>query len=228
MIAKHIQEFSKNAYCYDAYTSLQQEVAHYLVSHISTQPQKILDLGCGSGAVFKNISWPFERFIGVDCAINMCNLHPKSSNVKLMCERFESSHLFETHYDLILSSSALQWADDIVALIHKIALSCKEGAFAIFTDKTFDTLYSMSGLNRFLPNAQALISLFETLFTCKVETKTFRLYFEDNLSKFRHIKKSGVSGGQKQLSVTQTKALITHYPYDYLEYEVLFVWGFPK
>lgn len=228
MMANHIKEFSKNAHSYNAYTALQQEIANYLVSHIDSQPQNILDLGCGSGAVFKQISWPFEHFLGVDSAVKMCELHPKRENVKVVCERFESQALFEKNYDLIISSSALQWANDIESLIHKIAFTCKEGAFAIFTDKTFETIYEMSGLKRFLPNAQALTLLFETLFTCKVEIKTFRLYFEDNLSKFRYIKKSGVSGGEKRLSVAQTKALIQNYPHTYLEFEVLFVWGESK
>lgn len=231
MIAKHIKEFSKNADSYDDYTSLQRDVAHYLVSHIDSHPQKILDLGCGSGAVFKNITWEIEHFTGVDNALKMCELHPTCKEVEIICEDFEEPSLFEKlnpPYDLLISSSALQWARDLEALIAKMSFTCKEGAFAIFTDKTFETIYTMSGRSTFLPNATALMKLFENSFTCKHEIKTFRLFFEDNLSKFRYIKKSGVSGGEKRLSVTQTKALIQNYPHDYLEFEVLFVWGVSK
>ncbi|WP_232293958.1 methyltransferase domain-containing protein [Sulfurospirillum arsenophilum] len=231
MIAKHINEFSKNAHSYDDYTSLQREVAHYLISRIDSQPKKILDLGCGSGAVFKNITWEIEHFTGVDNALKMCELHPTCKDVEIICEDFEEPTLFETlnpPYDLLISSSALQWARDIEALISQLALTCKEGAFAIFTDKTFETIYAMSGQSTFLPNATALIKLFENYFTCKHETKIFRLFFEDNLSKFRYIKKSGVSGGEKRLSIAQTKAIIQNYPHDYLEFEVLFVWGVSK
>ncbi len=128
----------------------------------------------------------------------------------------------------MISSSALQWANDIEALIAQFSLRCEEGAFAIFTDKTFETIYTMSGLPTFLPHAQTLIMMFEKYFACQHEIKTFRLFFDDNLSKFRYIKKSGVSGGEKRLSVAQTKALIQNYPYEYLEFEVLFLWGKPK
>lgn len=231
MIAKHIKEFSKNAHSYDAYTSLQQEIAHYLVSQIHSKPKTILDLGCGSGAVFKQISWNIEHFWGVDSAQSMCELHPKNENVHIMCEDFESPNLvsqLRMSYDLLISSSALQWANDIEALIAQFSLHCKEGAFAIFTDKTFESIYAMSGLDSFLPNAQALAIMFETYFSCHYEVKTFRLFFDDNLSKFRYIKKSGVSGGEKRLSVAQTKALIQNYPHEYLEFEVLFLWGKPK
>lgn len=231
MIATHIKEFSKNAYRYDDYTALQQEIAHYLVSQITTHPQSVLDLGCGSGAVFKNITWPIERFTGVDSAPTMCQRHPAGTNVEIICEDFESPTLHSKltpPYDLLISSSALQWANDIEALIAQMSFTCKEGAFAVFTDKTFETIYAMSHLSTFLPNAQTLAKLFENYFTCKYEIKTYRLFFDDNLSKFRYIKKSGVSGGQRRLSVSQTKALIHNYPHEYLEFEVLLVWGVSK
>jgi malonyl-CoA O-methyltransferase len=53
----------------------------------------------------------------------------------------------------------------------------------------------------------------------------YRLKFEDNLSKFRYIKNSGVSGGERKLSFKDTKRLIENYPHKYLEFEVMFVWG---
>ncbi len=228
MIAKHIKEFSKNAHSYDDYTSLQQEVARYLISRITTKPTKVLDLGCGSGAVFKNIPWKISQFTGVDNALGMCELHPTCKEIEIICEDFESPFLLSRlnpPYDLLISSSALQWANDIEALVAQMSFTCKEGAFAIFTDKTFETIYTMSDRITFLPSATTLVHMFEKYFTCNYEIKTFRLFFEDNLSKFRYIKRSGVSGGEKSLSVAQTKALIQNYPYDYLEFEVLFIWG---
>jgi len=231
MIAKHIKEFSKNAHSYDEYTALQQDIAHHLISHITSNPKTILDLGCGSGAVFKNITWKIDNFTGIDSAQNMCERHPISKEVKIICDDFESPTLFSKltpPYDLLVSSSALQWASDIEALITQIALSCKEGAFAIFTDKTFETIYTMSELPTFLPSAKALVYSFEKNFECHHEIKMFRLFFDDNLSKFRYIKKSGVSGGQRHLNVAQTKALIQNYPHKYLEFEVLFLWGMSK
>lgn len=43
---------------------------------------------------------------------------------------------------------------------------------------------------------------------------------------FDYIKKSGVSGGEKRLTISQTKKLIKEYHLDYLEFEVLFVIAF--
>ena len=231
MILEHIKEFSRHANSYDTHTCVQKEVAKYLVSHLSSKPKRILDLGCGSGEVYKNINWEIEQFVGVDNSKEMTQKHPTCKDICIINEDFESSTLIQKldpPYDLIISSSALQWSKDIEKMVQWSSLTCKEGAFAIFTDKTFETIYQLSGLEMFLPNASNLITLFEKYFTCKSEIKTFKLSFPNNLSAFRYIKQSGVSGGRKRLSVSQTKSLIQNYPLAYLEFEVLFVWGKPR
>lgn len=231
MILHHSKEFSRHANTYDSNTFVQKEVARHLVSNINSMPKTILDLGCGSGEVYRNITWPIEHFCGIDSSHEMSALHPESANIKIINADFESPFIkneLNTHYDLIISSSALQWAKDIEAMIRFSSSHAKEVAFAIFTDKTFEDIYRLSGLQTFLPNASALIELCKNYFTCHYEIKQFKLYFEDNLSLFRYIKTTGVSGGKKQLSIAQTKALIHNYPHTYLEFEVLFVWGVPK
>jgi len=231
MISHHIKEFSRHAHTYDEHTLVQKEVARYLVSCIQGAPQTILDLGCGSGEVFRNITWSIRHFIGVDSSAGMLLGHPTCKKVSTHCADFEATSWQERlapPYDLIISSSALQWSRDIEAMIRFCALTCKQGAFAIFTDKTFETLYECSGLPTFLPNAQKLLSLYETYFTCKYEIKTFKLFFDDNRALFKSLKKSGVSGGQKRLSITQMRSLMNNYSSNYLEFEVLFVWGSPR
>jgi len=230
MTSHHIKEFSRHAHTYDEHTFVQKEVARELVSRINSLPQSILDLGCGCGEVYKNITWPIGHFVGVDYSAAMSAHHPTCKNVTILHEDFESPRLLEAltpPYDLVISSSALQWARDIEAMIRLASLTCKEGAFAVFTDKTFGSLYEISMLPTFLPRASTLIAQFEKYFTCKSEVKTFRLFFEDTVSLFRYIKKSGVSGGEKKLSITQMRALMKTYPHLYLEFEVLFVWGKP-
>lgn len=231
MISHHIKEFSRHAHTYDEYTFVQKEVARYLVEKIVSTPKRILDLGCGRGEVYKNISWECESFVGIDSSEAMSAHHPKDAKVSIVNLDFESPTLKEIvqpPYDLIVSSSALQWANDIEAMIRFTSLTCKEGAFAIFTDKTFQTLYETSGLPTFLPSAKTLISLFESYFTYQYEIKSFQLSFESTLELLRYIKRSGVSGGEKKLTVSQMRSLMQNYPHSHLEFEVLFVWGKPK
>lgn len=227
----HIKEFSKHAHTYDNHTPIQQEVARYLVSHLAFKPKTILDLGCGSGAIYRSIDWEIDTFMGVDNSTLMLEQHPKSSQVFLINADFDETlswSQLSTYYDVILSSSALQWSKNIEMIVSKMAHISPNIALAIFTDKTFETLYSLSGLHTFLPDKTALINLCQKDFICQYEVKKFELYFEDNLSLFRYIKKSGVSGGEKKLTIQQLKSLIKNYPNPYLEFEVLFIWGQSK
>jgi len=225
---KHINEFSKQADTYEANSSIQKEVSRHLLSKITCKARKILDLGCGTGDIYKNILWDYDKFVGVDCAKGMCEKHPISTKIEILNVDFESDIFRQkieklAPFDLAISSSALQWAKDIESVIEYISKISNNIAFSIFTDKTFKDVYNVSGLKTFLPNAQELIELVKKEFFVDYEVKTYRLFFEDNISKFRYIKKSGVSGGEKKLSLQQTKKLIATYPHKYLEFEVLYL-----
>ncbi|WP_024954437.1 methyltransferase domain-containing protein [Sulfurospirillum arcachonense] len=225
---KHIREFSKQSHSYDANTIVQKKVAKYLLSKIKSKPKKILDLGCGTGDINKKITWQYENFIGIDCAKGMCEKHPVSSNILVLNENFESESFQKkiqkfAPFDIVISSSALQWSDDIEELIKFTASLSKNIAFSIFTCNTFKDIYNVSGLKTFLPDAKELVTIIKKYFDINYEIKTYKVVFDDNMSIFRYIKKSGVSGGKKKLTVTQTKNLIRNYPHDYLEFEVLYV-----
>jgi len=208
-------------------------VGTYLLSKVISKPKKILDLGCGTGDINKKIDWCYDTFIGVDSALGMCEKHPINSNVLVINSNFEDKNFQKkiqkkAPFDLVISSSALQWADDIEKLIKFTSKLSQNIAFSIFTCNTFADIYNVSGLKTFLPNAKELVSIVEKYFDVEHEIKTYRLEFEDNISKFRYIKKSGVSGGKQKLTVGQTKKLIQNYPHTYLEFEVLFIYNKKK
>jgi malonyl-CoA O-methyltransferase len=219
----HTNEFSKRATSYNEHNIIQKKVVKKLIEGINSTPKSILDLGCGSGAIYKNIPWDVSEFVAVDKAINMCKLHPKDRHVKIICEDFEIFSL--DSYDMIVSSSSLQWAKDLDRLLEKVSKHTEEIAFAIFCDKTFQAIYDMTKLKPFLPNSSKLLKLLNHYFDYTYEKVTYKLEFKNNIEMFRYIKKSGVSGGEKKLGFIDTKKLIKNYPYNYLEFEVLFIWG---
>ena len=57
------KEFSKNAKNYSRYNIVQKKVAKKLISKIKNNPKNILDLGCGTGELYKLIDWNIEKFI---------------------------------------------------------------------------------------------------------------------------------------------------------------------
>lgn len=224
---EHIREFSRFASSYDAHTLIQKEVVKELTCKIQNSPKKILDLGSGSGAVCKELLFDYELFVGVDNSVQMCELHPQAENIKLINQNFESEDFFlhvkkYAPFDIIISSSALQWSKDIEKVLQFCQKLSPKILFAIFTEGTFKTIYELSGLKSFLPSSEKLLEVISKYYNVEVETKKYQLHFEDNVSKFRSIKRSGVSGGMRRLNFIQTKNLINNYPLSYLEFEVSF------
>jgi len=226
----HTSEFSRRAKSYGTHNIIQKKVVQKLISGIESKPKKILDLGCGSGAVYHLIDWDIETFTGIDKAEQMCALHPKNSHITLIHEDFENETLLKQlgRFDMVISSSALQWASNLDKLFATIASVTDKIAFAVFCDGTFRTIYEMSDMEKFLPSHEILTKYLQKYFTFHSELAHYQLEFPDNLSAFRYIKKSGVSGGKRKLGVQQTKKLIQNYPLSYLEFEVMFCWGESK
>ena len=118
---KVLKEFSRFANEYDKYNIIQAEVAKRLVSQIPLKSYTtIIDIGCGSGEVYKNLEkgrYSFEHFIALDSSQEMLSIHPSGKKVRKVCADFNTSDTFETlsadQSSLLLSSSALQWSQDL-------------------------------------------------------------------------------------------------------------------
>lgn len=221
-------EFSKFAHLYERYGIIQQQVADKLLTLLKYQPKKVLDLGCGRGALAKKINWELEHFLGIDFAKNMLEFHPKAHNIECIYGNFDNPELYEQlfmyDFDYILSASALQWSEDLESVFAKIKqLHYQDFAFAIFTAKTFETLHKTAGITSPLPSKESIIQAATNNFACKTITQTYTLEFTNTLEMLRYIKKSGVSGNRNLLSYKQTKELMRNYPLNYLEFEVVFL-----
>jgi len=223
-------EFSKNASSYEDLNEIQNLVIEELLSCLKEKPQKILDLGCGSGALCKKITWKYKHFTGVDFAPGMLELHPKSKKIESVYGDFNDKTLFENlatyEYDHIFSASALQWAEDLEAVFQSIAELHTPYSLAIFTSGTFKTLNKTAKLRSLLKSAKELENSQKIyLADAKFYTKSYKLRFENVREMFRYIKRSGVSGSRAVLNYKQTKELMRSYPLEYLEFEVAFIHG---
>lgn len=226
-----IQEFSRFAHEYDTYNVIQAEVAKSLIellapSHYAT----ILDIGCGRGEVYKNIAKSnclFERFMALDSSLQMLDLHPSAQKIEKIYGDFNVLQTFEDislqQNSLILSSSSLQWSKDLDFTLEQISQKSSTAYFAIFTSNTFKTLHQTAQIASPIYSETVLRNTIQKYYHATFESKEYRLYFKTVREMFNYIKKSGVSGGEKQLTYQQTKQLMKTYPLDYLEFEVLFV-----
>lgn len=224
----HLIEFEKHANAYDSFSIIQRSIAKELVNRLDSCPKNVLDVGCGTGEIYKNIPWKLDSFIGVDFSQTMCKLHPESTEVTIFCEDFESESFKEkifdnAPFDIILSSSSLQWAKDLENTFKFYSSISDKVAFSIFTDGTFKSLYKTLKRKSFLPTYDFLTSISTVLNNAHVSKKIYKLDFEDKLSLFRYIKQSGISGGNEPLNYKKMKYLLNEYPYKYLEFEATFI-----
>lgn len=220
-------EFSRYAQKYNSHNIIQDKVVKKLLSNVTSEPKKILDLGCGNGAVCKLIDWKYKHFIGVDFAPGMLELHPKSKKIECIYGNFNDERLFEAlatyEYDYVISSSALQWAEDLESVFGSIKGFNVPVSLAIFTSGTFETINKTANLEPLLRNKQQIKELADTYFDANIEVVKYTLEFDSTREMFRYIKKSGVSGSRNVLDYKQTKQLMKEYPFNYLEFEVVFI-----
>lgn len=220
-------EFSKHADFYDSYNVIQEKVVQKLLSMIENHPKKILDLGCGSGSVSKQIDWKYKKLTAVDFAPRMLEIHPKSKKIECLYGDFNDERLFENllinKYDHIISSSALQWAEDLDKVFQGITLLDAPISFSIFTSNTFKTLNDTAGIPSLLRSIDEVKSVASKYFDAEFEVIEYSLEFTSVRDIFKYIKKSGVSGARNILSYKQMRQLMDDYPNKSLEFEVLFI-----
>ena len=222
-------EFSKNAGHYEEHNSVQNQVVDKLLSTLKTNPQYILDLGCGSGALCRALNWNYKHFTGVDFAPGMLELHPKSQKIESIYGDFNDQTLFDTlstyKYDHIFSASALQWAENLDKVFSNIRALNTPISLAIFTSGTFKTLNETASLSALLRTKEEVEALQKKHFNVNFEVVTYKLAFDNVRDMFKYIKRSGVSGSRNLLSFKQTKELMKNYPLEYLEFEVAFIYS---
>ena len=226
-----IQEFSRFANLYETHNIIQSQVAKKLVDMIEYKDYKqILDIGCGSGSIYKNIiksDISFEQFIVADLSQNMLEVHPSSSKIKKISLDFNDIKSFEDigndKYDIVISSSALQWSQNLDITLKEISKLSDKFYFAFFTSNTFETLHKTTRLKSPIHTKEFIEQHVNNYYNASFEVMNYQLDFNSVYNMLRYIKQSGVSGGKKQLSYKEIKKVIADYPLDYLEFEVLFV-----
>ncbi|MDD3592514.1 MAG: methyltransferase domain-containing protein [Sulfurovum sp.] len=226
-----VKGFSRFAHTYEQHNIIQAEVAKELVSHLERRDYStIIDVGCGSGAVLKNLreySVPFDRFIALDLSVEMLALHPSGANIVKSCVDFNSDELLDEFIDdkdtLLLSSSALQWSTDLDRTLSGLSRYARRARFAIFTSGTFKTLHQNAGITSPIYSEQEVREAIGNYYDATFVLHSYQLRFQDTKEMFRYIQKSGVSGGERRLGYRKMKGLMEEYPLDYLEFEVLFV-----
>ena len=219
-------QFSKYAKEYKSHNIIQQICAKSLVRELKEQPKRILELGCGSGQVFNHINWDVDFYKAIDFSSSMCELHPKGENIEVKCFDFDTQEFLEEikndKFDIVLSSSALQWSKDLSKIIQHLSYITDEINAVLFTSNTFKTIQNITQSTSPILDEESIKKAFSKYFDCEFETIMYKLEFDNKKDLFDYIKKSGVSGSAS-LDFKDAKKLYKDYSLNYLEFEVIFV-----
>jgi len=187
-------------------------------------------LGCGKGEVYRNLlreNIAHKHFTAMDISTQMLALHPSDTKLTKVQGDFNSikglKSLPYDNYDLLISASALQWSRDLDFTFSALSSLSNNFYFAIFTSGTFRSLHQCAGIDSPIYSETVLREKIENYYDVIFEKVNYTLHFDSVYKMLRYIKESGTNGGERRLSYAQTKQLIKDYPYDYLEFEVLFV-----
>lgn len=231
-VSRVVQEFSRFAHQYNNYNMIQSRVASELVEKLpSFTYSNVIDIGCGSGEIFQNFQFrniSVTNFVALDSAKTMLDIHPNDQNILKVCSDFNADFFLKSlrlqKYDLVISSSALQWSRDLNFTIEKLSTLSEMFYGAIFTSGTFKTLHQTANiLSPIYDNKKVQEIISKYYRDIRFELHHYNLEFNSVREMFQYIKQSGVSGGEKKLSYKQVKKLMEEYPLDYLEFEVLFI-----
>ena len=219
-------QFSKYAKEYKNHNIIQQICAKSLVRELKKQPKRILELGCGSGQVFNHISWDIDFYKAIDFSSSMCELHPKGKNIEVKCFDFDTQEFLDEikndKFDIVLSSSALQWSKDLSKIVQHLSYITNEINAVLFTSNTFKTIQNITQTKSPILDEESIKDAFSKYFDCEFETIMYKLEFDNKKKLFDYIKKSGVSGSAS-LDFKDAKKLYKEYTLNYLEFEVIFV-----
>jgi malonyl-CoA O-methyltransferase len=143
--------FHDKAVEYDRHVAVQKKVvnnlAGYVTTHLREIPATILDVGTGTGNLLQQLRsvYPDASLCGVDLAYNMClRAAAKLGDDCLVVNGNAEKLPFKSGtFDLVVSTSALQWVVNISLAIHELRRVLKPGGtlcIAFFCDGTLGEL----------------------------------------------------------------------------------------
>jgi len=88
-----------------------------VAAHLPHAPQRVLDIGCGTGAVMATLNrrYPAAALCGLDLAFNMARRSALRFGEQALLINGDAEHLSfgDGVFDLVVSASTLQWVDRI-------------------------------------------------------------------------------------------------------------------
>ena len=226
--------FSRFSESYDKEAVLQKEAARILIDFAGDLKGKGVDLGCGTGFLYRLSKW--KDIIGIDIAEDMVRFY-KKFNKNVVIADMEELPFKENSFDYAVSNFSIHWADFGKTVTEIKRVLKPEGRF-IFNIPIGG---SLEVVERILGEIQFdFICVPEVLQTLKEKGFLINDFFVENLKKeFKdgysllvHLHKTGVAINTKSSSLSEKRRIVNLFK-SYkkpavLNYKLLFVDAFIK
>lgn len=192
------ERFSKSLDTYQENAIIQRKMAEKLVDFLDVQYKNVLEIGCGTGLLTKQITERvlYNNYTAIDI-VKECEPYIKSinENINFITSDIEDITL-ENQYDLIISNAVFQWLSDFKKFSKNIQKNIKEGgtfAFTTFGKNNFKELKDVSNLSLNYYSLDEIKSMFTEYDIEILEEETIEIEFNDIKEMLEHIKKTGVN-----------------------------------
>lgn len=197
---KSIATYSKNAV-------VQQKIAQKLSGYINGNFDNILEIGSYSGLLTKEIikNTSFKSYLAVDIVNSFDYIKDLSPKIKFKLCDIEEEDLHEK-FDLIISSSSLQWCSDFNSVIKKLKSYLMPNGqliIAIFGEKNLYQIKEVFGVSLNYPNIANIKKMFSSSALIFEEVHT--ISFSTSYELLKHLKYTGVNSFRNNFTYSQIK-----------------------
>ncbi|MEB3753944.1 malonyl-ACP O-methyltransferase BioC [Acinetobacter sp. MD2(2019)] len=220
------QRFARAKYSYTEQAIAQQQICQHLSALIQqycpTPLKKVFEIGCGSGNLTHLLlpQLQIEQYIVNDLYPAVMEFFKHDANVDF-CLGDAETIVYPKQLTAIVSSSALQWMQDlnhVFAKIHQALHSQGWFCFSIFGPENLKEIKALTGQGLSYHSAEQITTLlqqqgFEVLHT---EQHSIQLMFSHPLRVLKHLKATGVTASSHHF--VWTKQRLKQFDQDYAQF----------
>ena len=210
--------FNKNFSTYGDYAVVQKKVAYKLITLLEESHYgSILELGCGTGFFTRELvkNFKFDRLDVNDYFNTTSYLEDIQYN------KFIEGDMTKIHvgkYDLICSSSAFQWVENLENLIYKTSKNTSHLVFSIYSKGNLVEIFNHFGVSLDYKSTEEIYQILKKYYTfVEFQEDEFTLEFSTPLKALKHLKETGVTGfSSSNYSLTKSfKSTVLTYKVSY-------------
>lgn len=218
------EAFGKAARAYDQHAQFQRDIGNELLDLLPAdlQGKRVLDIGCGTGYFTSLLAQRGAIVTAADLSIEMLKQTELrcGTSIYRYCQADAEALPFDNQqFDIVFSSLALQWCDDLADPLKELHRVTKKGGTVVFStlmsgslfelQKAWAEIDSYQHVNQFLSENQIKIALEQAgSQNHQLDLRTVQLWYASAFSLMRDLKGIGATYvGERSPGLTKKSTL---------------------